>query len=88
MTFATCSTSTQIGRLSYGNLSQRRDERRFWMSGSGVNKARLEEVGRDVLLVKDYDARREAMRLSVPPGIRPQRVSVDAIEHHLTFSPS
>lgn len=75
----------QIGGLSYGNLSQRRDARRFWMSGSGVDKSRLEEVGRDVLLVKDFDTKRQAMRLSVPPQVRPRRVSVDAIEHHMIY---
>jgi hypothetical protein len=31
-----------IGGLSYGNLSQRKDERRFWMSASGVDKSHLE----------------------------------------------
>ena len=75
----------QLGGLSYGNLSQRRDGRRFWMSGSGVNKAKLEEVGRDILMVKDYDDGQRAMRLSVPPDIRPRRVSVDAIEHHMIY---
>lgn len=70
-----------IGGLSYGNLSVRKDERRFWMSASGVDKSRLEEVGREILLVKGYDRDRNAMRLSVPPDVEPARVSVDAIEH-------
>ena len=70
-----------IGGLSYGNLSIRKDERRFWMSASGVDKSRLDVVGRDVLLVSDYDERSGAIVLSVPPGIEPRRVSVDAIEH-------
>lgn len=74
-----------IGGLSYGNLSVRKDETRFWMSASGVDKSRLEEVGRDMLLVKDYDADENAMRLSVPPGIKARRVSVDAIEHWLIY---
>ena len=34
-----------IGGLSYGNLSARKDERRFWMSASGVDKSRLEMPG-------------------------------------------
>jgi ribulose-5-phosphate 4-epimerase/fuculose-1-phosphate aldolase len=70
-----------LGGLSYGNLSARKDESRFWMSASGVDKGRLEVVGRDVLLVSAYD--RDALRivLSVPPGVEPRRVSVDAIEH-------
>ena len=75
----------QIGGLSYGNLSQRRDRRRYWMSASGVNKAHLKEVGQEVLLVKDFDQEHKAMRLSVPPEIKPRRVSVDAIEHYMIY---
>jgi hypothetical protein len=74
-----------IGGLSYGNLSVRKDETRFWMSASGVDKSRLEAIGRDMLLVTDYDAEANAMRLSVPPGVEPRRVSVDAIEHWLIY---
>ena len=74
-----------IGGLSYGNLSARKDARRFWMSASGVDKAKLETVGRDILLVTDYDAEANAMRLSVPPEVEPRRVSVDAIEHWLIY---
>jgi hypothetical protein len=70
-----------LGGLSYGNLSARKDERRFWMSASGVDKSKLVDIGRDVLLVTDYDVAKQAMRISVPPGIEPRRVSVDAIEH-------
>src|SRR6186997_1426093 len=44
-----------IGGLSYGNLSQRKDAVRFWMSASGVDKAALETPGRDILLVSNYD---------------------------------
>ncbi|MCS7067123.1 MAG: class II aldolase/adducin family protein [Meiothermus sp.] len=74
-----------IGGLSYGNLSVRKDERRFWMSASGVDKANLREVGRDILLVTDYDPTQNAMRLSVPPHVEPRRVSVDAIEHWMIY---
>jgi hypothetical protein len=70
-----------IGGLSYGNLSARKDERRFWMSASGVDKSKLETPGRDILLVSGYDAEHARIVLSVPPGIEPRRVSVDAIEH-------
>jgi ribulose-5-phosphate 4-epimerase/fuculose-1-phosphate aldolase len=70
-----------IGGLSYGNLSERRDSTRFWMSASGVDKGRLEIPGRDILLVSGYDADAGAMVLSVPPSVEPRRVSVDAIEH-------
>ena len=34
-----------IGGLSYGNLSQRKDETRFWMSASGVDKTKLDIAG-------------------------------------------
>ena len=74
-----------IGGLSYGNLSQRKDERRFWMSASGVDKSRLEQPGRDILLVSDYDEKNGRIVLSVPPGIEPRRVSVDAIEHWMIY---
>ena len=74
-----------IGGLSYGNLSARKDERRFWMSASGVDKAKLEQPGRDILLVSDYDAERGVIVLSVPPVVEPKRVSVDAIEHWMVY---
>jgi hypothetical protein len=75
----------QVGGLSYGNLSARKDETRFWMSASGVDKSQLETVGRDMLLVKGYDEARARIVLSVPPGIEPRRVSVDAIEHWMIY---
>jgi ribulose-5-phosphate 4-epimerase/fuculose-1-phosphate aldolase len=71
----------QVGGLSYGNLSARKDATRFWMSASGVDKSQLEDVGRDILLVTGYDEEHARMVISVPPGIEPRRVSVDAIEH-------
>jgi hypothetical protein len=74
-----------IGGLSYGNLSVRKDSDRFWMSASGVDKSRLETIGRDMLMVTGYDAESNAMRLSVPAGVEPRRVSVDAIEHWLIY---
>lgn len=74
-----------IGGLSYGNLSARKDEKAFWMSASGVTKSKLQEVGRDLLLVTDYDKDRDAMILSVPRGVKPRRVSVDAIEHYMIY---
>ena len=74
-----------IGGLSYGNLSARKDAKRFWMSASGVDKSRLDTIGRDILMVKDYDAESNAMRLSVPENVEPRRVSVDAIEHWMIY---
>jgi len=76
-----------IGGLSYGNLSARapHNQRLFWMSASGVDKSRLTTVGRDILLVTDYDPERLLIRLSVPPTVEPRRVSVDAIEHYMIY---
>lgn len=74
-----------IGGLSYGNLSARKDEQRFWMSASGVDKSELESIGRDILLVSDYDEETAHIVLSVPPMIEPRRVSVDAIEHWMIY---
>ncbi len=74
-----------LGGLSYGNLSARKDDTRFWMSASGVDKSKLVDIGRDVMLVTDYDTEARAMRISIPPGIEPRRVSVDAIEHWMIY---
>jgi len=70
-----------IGGLSYGNLSARKDETRFWMSASGVDKSKLETPGRDILLVSGYDEPAGRIVVSVRPELEPRRVSVDAIEH-------
>lgn len=74
-----------MGGLSYGNLSARRDADTFWMSASGVDKSNMHKVGEHVLLVKGFDPERGVMLLSVPPNIKPRRVSVDAIEHYLIY---
>ncbi len=81
-----------IGGLSYGNVSARRKPPiesnygpEFWMSASGVDKGALLEVGKHVLLVRGYDRERDCMILSVPPDVKPNRVSVDAIEHWMIY---
>ncbi|HEX3723819.1 MAG TPA: class II aldolase/adducin family protein, partial [Nitrolancea sp.] len=74
-----------IGGLSYGNLSARKDDSRFWMSASGVNKAKLDVIGQDILLVSGFDPLEPAIILSVPPDLQPRRVSVDAIEHWMIY---
>ena len=74
-----------IGGLSYGNLSARKDATRLWMSASGVNKGKLETIGRDILLVSGFDPDAPAIILSVPPDVQPRRVSVDAIEHWMIY---
>ncbi|MXX54403.1 MAG: class II aldolase/adducin family protein [Gemmatimonadetes bacterium] len=74
-----------IGGLSYGNLSARYNDEWFWMSASGVDKSNLKDIGQHILMVKDYDAERNGMRVSHPPGVEPRRVSVDAIEHWMIY---
>jgi ribulose-5-phosphate 4-epimerase/fuculose-1-phosphate aldolase len=76
-----------MGGLSYGNLSIRakHNPAHFWMSASGVDKSKLEIVGRDILLVTDFEPEALQMRLSVNPNIEPKRVSVDAIEHFMIY---
>jgi ribulose-5-phosphate 4-epimerase/fuculose-1-phosphate aldolase len=74
-----------IGGLSYGNLSARRDETTFWMSARGVDKGNLREIGRDILLIRDYVPERDAMVVGVPPGVEPRAASVDAIEHWMLY---
>ncbi len=74
-----------IGGLSYGNLSMRKDDKRFWMSASGVDKAAMREPSRDVLLVSGYVPEEAKMVLSVRPDVEPRRVSVDAIEHWMIY---
>lgn len=75
-----------IGGLSYGNLSVREDAASFWMSARGVDKGRLQGIGRDILLIRGFDVERHAMVVSVPPGVEPRSASVDAIEHWMLYS--
>ncbi|WP_202079940.1 class II aldolase/adducin family protein [Caldalkalibacillus salinus] len=75
-----------LGGLSYGNLSARKDEARFWMSASGVNKADMKVVGQDMLLINGYDHDNNAMKISVPQDVQPKRASVDAIEHWMIYT--
>jgi ribulose-5-phosphate 4-epimerase/fuculose-1-phosphate aldolase len=56
------------------------------MSASGVDKSALTDVGKHILLVKGFDAERDTMVLSVPPDVKPNRVSVDAIEHWMIYN--
>jgi len=77
----------RIGGLSYGNVSARHDATCFWMSASGVDKSNLRRVGEHIHLVAGYDSERNAIVVSVPPHIeRPNRVSVDAIEHYMIYT--
>jgi len=74
-----------IGGLSYGNLSARKDANRFWMSASGVDKGKLVQPGRDILLISGYEPDAARMTISVSPEIEPLRASVDAIEHWMIY---
>jgi ribulose-5-phosphate 4-epimerase/fuculose-1-phosphate aldolase len=80
-----------ITGASYGNLSERENAPElgpsvFWMTGRGVNKSALTRVGKDVLLVKDFDNEHGTAVISSPPGADPHaRVSVDAVEHALIY---
>ena len=60
-----------IGGLSYGNLSARKDDNRFWMSASGVDKTKLDIPGRDILLVSGYDVRTAAWCSACRPTSSP-----------------
>jgi len=80
-----------ITGASYGNLSAREKidgfgDTTFWMTGRGVNKANLSKIGKDILLVRDFDLQRGIAFVSVPPDYDPKaRVSVDAIEHYMIY---
>jgi len=80
-----------ITGMSYGNLSARErvpelGESTFWMSGRGVDKARLRGPGHDVFLVTGVDASRGTVLVSVPPAHdETKRVSVDAVEHERIY---
>jgi ribulose-5-phosphate 4-epimerase/fuculose-1-phosphate aldolase len=80
-----------ITGASYGNLSAREDlpelgNTTFWMTGRGVNKAKLTTVGKDIILVKGFDLEQGTAFLSSPPEYdRKARVSVDAVEHYLIY---
>ena len=75
----------QVGGLSYGNLSARKDATRFWMSASGVDKSQLEVAGATSCSSPATTSRTRRCVISVPPGIEPRRVSVDAIEHWMIY---
>jgi ribulose-5-phosphate 4-epimerase/fuculose-1-phosphate aldolase len=56
------------------------------MSARGVNKGKLEEIGRDILLIDGYVPERNAMSVLVPPHVEPRAASVDAIEHWTLYT--
>lgn len=80
-----------ITGASYGNLSAREripelGENTFWMTGRGVDKSNLTTVGKDILLVKDFDYKNYTAVISMPQTYKQKaRVSVDAVEHSLIY---
>jgi hypothetical protein len=80
-----------ITGASYGNLSAREripelGSNTFWMTGRGVDKSNLKKIGKDILLVKDFDFDNREAILSMPPDYDPKaRVSVDAVEHAIIY---
>ncbi len=77
----------RVGGLSYGNLSVRNDAETFWMSASGVDKSNLQNIGEHIHLVTGYNIENNSIVVSIPKHIeRPNRVSVDAIEHWMIYT--
>lgn len=75
-----------LGALSYGNLSVREGDTGFWMTARGGDKRRLEAPGRDFALVTGVDLAQGAVLVRVPSDcLRPNRVSVDAVQHWLIY---
>jgi ribulose-5-phosphate 4-epimerase/fuculose-1-phosphate aldolase len=80
-----------ITGASYGNLSARENitslgSNTFWMSGRGVDKSNLNLVGKDILLVKDFNFETGTGIISVAENYdKKARVSVDAVEHALIY---
>ena len=80
-----------ITGASYGNLSAREvipelGENTFWMTGRGIDKSNISEIGKDVLLVKDFNFNSGTAIISSPKNFNKKaRVSVDAVEHSLIY---
>ena len=70
-----------LKQVSYGNMSARHDADRFWMTGRGVNKAKLEIIGRDIILVPNFNREEGKIHLTVPPDREDARVSIDSSIH-------
>ncbi len=68
-------------QVSYGNMSARHEGDVFWMTGRGVDKAKLDVIGKDILLVSKFDPEAREVHVSVPPGFEDSRVSIDSSIH-------
>lgn len=82
----------EVKGISYGNLSARENipdfdgKHTFWMTARGIDKSRIEQIGRDVLLVHGIDKSQSSVQISMPPEYDLRaRVSVDAVEHQLIY---
>lgn len=70
-----------LRQVSYGNMSARHEGDSFWMTGRGVDKANLQVIGRDIVLVRRFDPQEGKVHLSVPPGFEDARSSIDSSIH-------
>ncbi|MGD8818214.1 MAG: class II aldolase/adducin family protein, partial [Acidobacteriota bacterium] len=68
-------------QVSYGNMSARHDDDVFWMTGRGVDKAKLDVIGKDILLVSEFNPEAREIHVQVPPGFEDSRVSIDSSIH-------
>lgn len=68
-------------QVSYGNMSARHDGDVFWMTGRGVDKAKLDVIGKDILLVSKFEPADREIHIQVPPGFEDSRVSIDSSIH-------
>jgi ribulose-5-phosphate 4-epimerase/fuculose-1-phosphate aldolase len=68
-------------QVSYGNMSARHAGDVFWMTGRGVNKAKLDVIGKDILLVSKFDPDAREVHITVPPGFEDSRASIDSSIH-------
>ncbi len=68
-------------QVSYGNMSARHDGDVFWMTGRGVDKAKLDVIGKDLLLVSKFDPDAREVHVTVPPGFEDSRASIDSSIH-------
>ncbi len=68
-------------QVSYGNMSARHEGDVFWMTGRGVDKAKLDVIGKDLLLVTKFDPDAREVHITVPPGFEDSRASIDSSIH-------
>jgi len=72
-------------QVSYGNMSARHDGDVFWMTGRGVDKAKLDVIGKDILLVTEFKPAEQEIHITVPPGFEDSRGSIDTSIHAVIY---